>query len=134
MDGVDDFGVVDPTQIRGSDPDAGVPELMPPPAVHTDLATFAAFTQKSLTTPKHAGGRQADAARTGITVERLMTTREKLHLLVDELTDAEAAPALAPLAGERELLRQWTGPTEARAEQDEWALANAREAIREESW
>jgi len=30
-----------------------------------------------------------------------MTTREKLHLLVDELTDAEAEAALTRLAGER---------------------------------
>lgn len=63
-----------------------------------------------------------------------MTTREKLHLLVDGLTDAEAEAALARLVGERELLRQWTGPTDACVEEDEWALANAREAIREESW
>jgi hypothetical protein len=31
-------------------------------------------------------------------------------------------------------LRQWTGPMDVGAEEDEWALANAREAIREESW
>jgi hypothetical protein len=63
-----------------------------------------------------------------------MTMREKLHLLVDELTDAEAEAALARLVGERELLRQWTGPPDVGAEEDEWALANAREAIREEPW
>jgi hypothetical protein len=53
---------------------------------------------------------------------------------VDELTDAEAGAALARLAGEGELLRQWTGPTDAGAEEDEWALANARVAIRDEPW
>jgi len=63
-----------------------------------------------------------------------MTTREKLHILVDELTDGEAEAALARLSRERELLRQWTASTDTAAAEDEWALANAREAIREEHW
>lgn len=63
-----------------------------------------------------------------------MTTREKLHLLVDELSDAEAEAALARLTRERELLAQWTAPEDGHATEDAWALANAREAIREEPW
>jgi hypothetical protein len=63
-----------------------------------------------------------------------MTTRERLHVLVDELTDAEAEAALARLSRERELLRQWTAPADAAVAEDEWALANAHEAIREEPW
>src|SRR5207302_1991184 len=60
-----------------------------------------------------------------------MTPREKLHLLVDELSDAEAQAALARLVRERELLQQWTGAEDTDATEDAWALANAREAIRE---
>ena len=63
-----------------------------------------------------------------------MTPREKLHLLVDELSDAEAEAALARLSRERELLAQWTGAEVTDATEDAWALANAREAIREERW
>ena len=63
-----------------------------------------------------------------------MTTRERLHVLVDELTDAEAEAALARLSRERELLRQWTAPADVGVAEDEWALANAHEAIREEPW
>ncbi len=63
-----------------------------------------------------------------------MTPREKLHLLVDELSDAEAEAALARLVRERELLARWTGAGDAEATEDAWALANAREAIREERW
>jgi hypothetical protein len=66
------------------------------------------------------------------TVQDGMTTREKLHILVDELTDGEAEAALARLSRERELLRQWTASTDTAVAEDEWALANAREAIREE--
>lgn len=69
-----------------------------------------------------------------VTVPDGMTTREKLHILVDELTDGEAEAALARLSRERELLRQWTAPTDTDTAEDEWALANAREAIREERW
>ncbi len=63
-----------------------------------------------------------------------MTPREKLHLLVDELSDAEAEAALARLVREREMLRRWTGAEDTHATEDVWALANAREAIREERW
>jgi hypothetical protein len=61
-----------------------------------------------------------------------MTSREKLHLLVDDLSDAEAEAALARLV--RELLLRWTAPEDAEATKDAWALANAREAIGEEPW
>jgi hypothetical protein len=44
-------------------------------------------------------------------VEAEVTTREKLHLLVDQLSDAEAEAALTRLSNERELLRQWTAPS-----------------------
>jgi hypothetical protein len=70
----------------------------------------------------------------GVTVPDGMTTREKLHILVDELTDGEAEATLARLSRERELLRQWTASTDTAVTEDEWALANAREAIREERW
>ena len=63
-----------------------------------------------------------------------MTPREKLHLLVDELSDAEAQAALARLVRERELLQQWAGSGDRDATEDLWALANARAAIREERW
>jgi hypothetical protein len=63
-----------------------------------------------------------------------MTPREKLHLLVDELSDDEAEAAFARLVRERELLARWTESDDADAAEDAWALANAREAIREEPW
>jgi hypothetical protein len=63
-----------------------------------------------------------------------MTPREKLHLLIDELTDEEAEAALARLVRQRDLLARWTEPEDADAAEDVWALANAREAIREEPW
>jgi hypothetical protein len=63
-----------------------------------------------------------------------MTPREKLHLLVDELSDAEADAALARLVRQRELLGHWTQTEDADATEDAWALANAREAIHEERW
>ena len=63
-----------------------------------------------------------------------MTPHQKLHLLVDELTDAEAEAALARLVRERELLEEWTATEDAEATEDAWALTNAREAIREEPW
>jgi hypothetical protein len=75
-----------------------------------------------------------DAGWGSVTVPDGMTTREKLHILVDELTDGEAEAALARLSRERELLHQWTASTDTGAAEDEWALANAREAIREEPW
>ena len=63
-----------------------------------------------------------------------MTPHQKLHLLVDELTDAGAEAALARLVRERDLLEQWTATEDTRAAEDAWALTNAREAIREEPW
>jgi len=63
-----------------------------------------------------------------------MTPREKLHLLVDELSEPEAEAALARLLRERELLARWSEPEDADAVEDAWAVANAREAIREEPW
>jgi hypothetical protein len=63
-----------------------------------------------------------------------MTPREKLHRLVDELSDAEAEAALAQLVRQRELLGQWARAGNTDATEDAWALANAREAIREERW
>jgi hypothetical protein len=63
-----------------------------------------------------------------------VTTREKLHLLVDEFSEAETEAALARLVRERDLLAQWTAPEERQVTEDACALANAREAIREEPW
>ncbi|MEA2370425.1 MAG: hypothetical protein QOH12_819 [Solirubrobacteraceae bacterium] len=63
-----------------------------------------------------------------------MTPHQKLHLLVDELADAEAEAALARLVRERELLEEWTATEYTESTEDAWALTNAREAIREEPW
>jgi hypothetical protein len=63
-----------------------------------------------------------------------MTPHQKLHVLVDELADAQAEAALARLIRSRELVDGWTTPEEAEATEDTWALSNAREAIREEPW
>jgi hypothetical protein len=63
-----------------------------------------------------------------------MTTGEKLHSLVDELSDAEAAAALARLTRERESLRAWADGDDRDGVEDSWALANARDAVREERW
>ena len=63
-----------------------------------------------------------------------MTTRERLHLLVDQLSDVEAEATLARLVRERDLVDQWTQSDGGPATEDAWALTNAREAIREEPW
>lgn len=63
-----------------------------------------------------------------------MTTREKLHRLVDDLSEAEVEAALVRLEREREGLLQWAQAEDAERVEDAWALANAREAIREEPW
>jgi len=63
-----------------------------------------------------------------------MTTREKLHLLVDELSDVEAEATLARLVRERKLVDQWTQSEDGRATEDAWAFGNAGDAIREEPW
>lgn len=63
-----------------------------------------------------------------------MTTRDKLHRLVDDLNDAEVEAALTRLMREREAVEQWAAADDTAAVEDSWALANAREAIREEHW
>lgn len=63
-----------------------------------------------------------------------MTPREKLHRLVDELSDAEIQAALVLLEREREAVQQWARVDDAEPIEDAWALSNAREAIREEPW
>ena len=63
-----------------------------------------------------------------------MTTREKLHRLVDELDEAEVEAALVRLARDHEALQHWARAENAEPAQDAWALQNAREAIREEPW
>jgi hypothetical protein len=45
---------------------------------------------------------------------------EKLHLLVDELSDEEAEAALARLVRERGLLARWTEPEDANVAEDAW--------------
>ncbi|MGH2909764.1 MAG: hypothetical protein ACRDK8_10755 [Solirubrobacteraceae bacterium] len=59
-----------------------------------------------------------------------MTNREQLHRFVDELSEDEA---LAALRLEREAVQQWA-QSEDPGSEDAWALANAREAVREEPW
>jgi hypothetical protein len=63
-----------------------------------------------------------------------VTTREQLHSLVDDLSEAEAEAALARLTRERDSLSTWAKADGRDAAQDAWALSNAREAIREEPW
>lgn len=63
-----------------------------------------------------------------------VTTREQLHSLVDDLSEAEAEAALARLTRERDSLNTWGKADNRDATEDAWALANAREAIREEPW
>ncbi|MHB8693769.1 MAG: hypothetical protein ACYDHH_21235 [Solirubrobacteraceae bacterium] len=61
-----------------------------------------------------------------------MTTREKLHRLVDELSEAEVQAALTRLVRERAALERWAETDDSGTVEDQWAAANAREAIREE--
>lgn len=63
-----------------------------------------------------------------------MTRRDKLHGLVDELSETEVEAALTRLLGEREAVAQWAAAEDPEATEDAWARANAREAIREEPW
>jgi hypothetical protein len=63
-----------------------------------------------------------------------VTTREQLHSLVDDLSEAEAEAALTRLTRERDSLSTWAKADNRDATEDAWALANAREAIREERW
>jgi len=73
-----------------------------------------------------------------------MSAKDDLHKLVDELTEREALRARVVIEDERFAERQRRKiereiadgyeriPTT--PEEDAWALANAREAIREEPW
>lgn len=63
-----------------------------------------------------------------------MTTRDRLHQLVDELNETEVEAALTRLTREREALERWAEEENADTVLDDWSLANAREAIREEPW
>ena len=63
-----------------------------------------------------------------------MTPREKLHRLVDELSETQVEATLTCLLREREAIGQWTGGEDSEATAAAWARANAREAIREEPW
>ena len=73
-----------------------------------------------------------------------MTTRDRLHRLVDELSEAEADDALALLNRVHEHSEERATIGRAIAEgyervpqtsqEDAWASANAHEAIREERW
>lgn len=63
-----------------------------------------------------------------------VTTRERLHSLVDDLSEAEAEAALARLTRERDSLSAWAVSEDRDATEDAWALSNAREAIRDEPW
>jgi hypothetical protein len=74
----------------------------------------------------------------------LVTTRERLHRLVDELTDAEASDALRILGSSSACAeaRDAVGHAIVKGyervpqttEEDTWAQANTREAIRDEPW
>lgn len=59
-----------------------------------------------------------------------VTTREKLHRLVDEFSEA----ALTRLVRAREAVEQWAAAEDAEVVESAWALGNAREAISEEPW
>lgn len=63
-----------------------------------------------------------------------MTSRDKLHRFVDELSEDEAEAALHRLLQERVAVEQWAATEEGPAVEDAWALANAHDAVREEPW
>ena len=63
-----------------------------------------------------------------------MTTRQRLHQLVDEFSDEEGAAALQRLVRDREALERWAQTSDGDADEDAWARENAREAVREEPW
>ena len=63
-----------------------------------------------------------------------MTTREKLHRLVDELSEAEVQAALTRLEREHAEIDRWAEVDDPGPVEDAWAARNAREAIREEPW
>jgi len=58
-----------------------------------------------------------------------MTTSEKLHQLVDELSESEVQAALTRLVRERAAVDQRADVEDAGSIEDTWAAANAREAI-----
>ncbi len=64
----------------------------------------------------------------------LVTTREKLHQPVDELNEAEVQAALARLVRDREAIERRTETEDSQGTAEAWAVASAREAIREEPW
>jgi hypothetical protein len=59
-----------------------------------------------------------------------VTAREKLHRLVDELSETEVQAALSLLRRQREAVERWAAAEDVQAAEDAWARANAREAIR----
>ena len=63
-----------------------------------------------------------------------VTRREKLHQLVDELSETELEAALTRRVREREAVERWAKLDDTATILDAWAQANAREAIREEPW
>jgi hypothetical protein len=63
-----------------------------------------------------------------------MTPREKLHRIVDELSEAEVEATLTRLEREHEAVQTWAEAEDVEAVEDSWAHSNAREAIREEPW
>jgi hypothetical protein len=63
-----------------------------------------------------------------------VTPREKLHRLVDELSETQVEAALTRLLQESEVVEEWAAAEDTGATEDAWARANAREAIREELW
>jgi hypothetical protein len=64
----------------------------------------------------------------------LKLERDHAREVVDDLDDAEVEAVLARLVREREAIERWTAAQDAPPAVDAWALANAREAIREEPW
>ncbi len=71
-----------------------------------------------------------------------MTTKEQLHKLVDELSESEADETLRFVVARHENPSTALGQAIAAgyerlpqtAEEDAWARANARDAVREERW
>jgi hypothetical protein len=63
-----------------------------------------------------------------------VTPREKLHRLVDELSETEVEAALTRLPRERGAVDEWAAAEDTEATEDAWARGNAREAIREAPW
>jgi hypothetical protein len=71
-----------------------------------------------------------------------VTTREKAHRLLDELPESEVEPVLEFIVSRREGDGAAVGEAIADGyrrfpqtpEEDAWAAANAREAVREEPW